>query len=398
MRKSMCATALCLVPSLFGCTIINNVSGGVGAGVDDGAGGGESITVTVGVSVGTGGTTSSAGEGGSGGSGGAGGGDVADTCPGMPVQVGLGVPVSIEATTATAKDDYKTFCADADGTTSARDLVYQLAVPEACTLTVALAPAPGFAGAFSFRTDCAAETGVYECVPTSATPTMKRAVSSGFYYVVVDGASSSDGAFTLDVACDPPSCGDGVVNAGEECDGGPGTHPADGCGDPGTPTACMIESVAAADMCSGVSPVSVSLGSPMTIPGSSTPFNSVGSQDDYHSIDPDCTPFPAVDQVFGFIPDQDGMLSITIGNDASGTPFCLGSELDGCWNHTLYLREAACETGTELTCSYPTYDGDDGVNSVSAQVTAGTPYYLFVDGADLSEFDMGPYFLDVTLE
>jgi hypothetical protein len=35
---------------------------------------------------------------------------------------------------------------------------------------------------------------------------------------------------------------------------------------------------------------------------------------------------------------------------------------------------------------------------VTATVTAGVPYYLFVDGADMTEYDSGPYFLDVTLQ
>lgn len=309
----------------------------------------------------------------------------------------MGQTASLFGTTIGAIDDYKTFCADPDASSSAPDVVYQLSFASECTMSLLLHSEPGFEGALDFQTSCGAD---FYCVaPTLGNAALKLPVLPGSYSVVVDGVNGSSGAFSLDVTCDVPQCGDGVVNSGEDCDGGPGATPGDGCGDPGTPNACKIEQTTAADTCADVVPVAVAAGAHFLLPAVPPPFNLTGASDDYHSVDPSCSPNPAVDQVFGFIPAVDGTLTVTIGRDANGQAYCLQDPIPaGCWNHTLYLREGTCETGTELTCAFPDYVTDDGVITVTAFVSAGVPYYLFVDGEDLSPYDVGPYILDVQLQ
>lgn len=405
MRKLTYLFAVAALPSALGCISINVTgdkdSGSAGVTVGAGTGGGGSSSSTGATGSGGSGAGGTGGNGGAGGAGGAGGGgvvDISDLCPGFPVTLNLGESTTLAGSTTHAHDDFKTFCADSDGSTAAPDVVYQLGLPSECTLSITLTTAGAFQGAFQLRQTCDAGSGA--CVnPLLSGPTLKQAVPSGFYSLVVDGVNRTSGDFTLDIACAPPACGDGVVNAGEQCDGGPGVKPADGCGDPGTPAACQIEAATASDTCAGVVPVNVSPGASLLLPAAPPPYNTTGATDDYHSVDPSCSPWPAIDQVFGFVPSADGTLTVTIGNDENGSPYCLQDPFPaGCWNHVLYVREATCENGTELTCAYPDYVTDNGVTTVSVSVTAGVAYYVFVDGEDISEYDRGPYFLQVSLQ
>jgi hypothetical protein len=382
-------------------------AGGMGSGAAGGAGGASASSASSSSGPGTGGAASSSSTSSSAsgttsatGTGGAGGGspNLDDSCPGTLTSVAVGDTVTFLGTTLGAADDFKTFCADADATTSAPDVVYQVDFASECTMTLALQQGPGFEAALGFRSICTTDADCTAGTPLAG-PTLTKAVPAGTYSIVVDGVLGTSGSFVLDVTCDAPQCGDSVVNAGEECDGGPGATPSDGCGDPGAADACKIQQTVAADTCASVVPVSVGANSHLLLPAIPPPFNSIGSNDDYQSVDPICTPFPAVDQVFGFLATASGTLTISVGADELGQAYCLQDPIPaGCWNHTLYLREGDCEAGTELMCSYPDYVTDNGVTTVTATVTAGTTYYLFVDGSDMTQYDSGPYLLDVTLQ
>jgi hypothetical protein len=404
MRTWLVLATLTAAPCALGCININIT----GQGSSSGSGSG-SVTVGVG-GAGSSSSSSSAGGGGAGGAGGStssaggaggtGGGvlNISDACPGLPVTLNQGAATTITGTTVGAHDDLKTLCADTDASTSAPDVVYQLGLPSPCTLSVTLHEQGAFQGAFSFRPSCSSLAG--DCVnPLVSGPTLVEATQPGFYSIVVDGVNKTAGDFTLDVACAVPACGDGVVNApSEACDGGPGVHPNDGCGDPGTPNACQVEATNAADGCSDVVPVNVSLGAPLRLPANPPPYNTTNAHDDFTSADPNCSPAPAVDQVFAFVPQADGTLDVTVGNDETGSAYCLQTPFPpGCWNHMLYARSGSCAAGTELGCAYPDYVTDNGVVSLHLAVTAGATYWVVVDGADMTVYDSGPYFLEVSL-
>lgn len=69
---------------------------------------------------------------------------------------------------------------------------------------------------------------------------MRWSFAAGTYFVVVDTAAGNAGAFSLSASLSAPACGDEVVAPDEDCDPGPAVAN-DGCGDPGTPGACLFE-------------------------------------------------------------------------------------------------------------------------------------------------------------
>jgi cysteine-rich repeat protein len=73
------------------------------------------------------------------------------------------------------------------------------------------------------------------CTAFGNTSATFSAVAGETYYVVVDGFDGAEGDYTLDLSCGGGFCGDGIENAGEECDDG-GNANNDGCS-----STCVIE-------------------------------------------------------------------------------------------------------------------------------------------------------------
>ncbi|MFO0611626.1 MAG: hypothetical protein U0414_03495 [Polyangiaceae bacterium] len=376
---------------LMGCVAVNIVVS------DDG---GETTTtvgayVTVGVTVGSGGSGT--------GSGGAGGSAPEETCPGLEVPVALGATVSLSGDTSAAADDWKTFCADSDASTSAKDLVYHLRLDAPCSLSVELVGQAGFEAALSFRTTCEAETGDYACLDTATQGTLlERHASAGEYYVVVDGAHNTSGAFTLQVKCMAPVCGDGIVNPGELCDGGPGIHPLDGCGDPGTASECKLEAGPVANTCAEISGSRViGTGQTLFLPDQLPLYDTTRATNEYESPTCSYVGVSGRDQVMSVQPSADGVLSLTIGQDYDGVDYCAPPfDQPTCWNHVMWVRESNCEGGQELACAWVDPVFDNGVSTLSFPVVAGRQYYVFVEGDldDPSPGHNGPYLVRAHLD
>lgn len=319
------------------------------------------------------------------------------TCePVSSVTLELDEPFDIVGSTRGAHDTHKTYCADPSDATSAPDRVMTIEIPEDCTLTVTMESSEGFDGAFQLQTGCADKGAQLGCINGQYGSTLLRGVAAGTYYLVVDGMNGTSGDFTLHATCAAPLCGDGALNAATEaCDGGLDPLLGDGCTDAGEENGCEIESVGAADTCAATSPFEVAISSPATLPSGVVPYTTIGAGSDHEGDE--ALFWPAVDEVFEFVPLETGTLRIRIGLDANGSPFCANDwSSPGCWNHVLYAREEACDA-PNIQLSYPNFITDDGVNELYFAVDAGKSYFVFVDGFDMTEFDAGPYYLDVSL-
>jgi hypothetical protein len=114
------------------------------------------------------------------------------------------------------------------------------------------------------------------------------------------------------------------------------------------------------------------------------------------------------DHVYRVRVSQAGSLTITLGNDTNGVPFCGADESvepafpypAGCWDRSLYVRQADCDAGTEVACD------DTGqywqTESVTFAAAADTDYFVFVDGWAAfangdDSYDRGIYTLEFDL-
>jgi hypothetical protein len=357
---------------------------------------------------GDGGFNQGGGGGGDGGSGGSGGGEGGaggamvvdggeDACPGDDPALALAVDggaIAFLGTTEGATDDEDTcFLGEANGA----DLVYAFTIDQTVTLHVELTDGEDFDGNLAVRSVCESDvvTDGY-CYLHSANGDVKAhslEVAAGTYYVVVDSAGTAEGEFRLEVEAASPACGDGVLNAGEDCDVGAGM-PDDGCGDPGAEGECEFEeAVEALDICPGQA---IAVGEGMTRLLSTSGFTTLGYTDDY---DGSCLGgFDAPDRVIAITPAVSGLLTVEIGYEEDGSEICVADIDDPrCWDYGLYLRTTCLDAESEVAvtgCS----DGGEVPESVSAVVVAGTPIFLFVDGYDLEFDSQGPFDLDITLE
>lgn len=343
--------------------------------------------------------------------------EATDACPGNLIELGLDQSVELTGTTKGAKDDYHEFCADSDPmTTSAPDVVFQLKTDHYCTFTADLTEIdPGFDAAFQIRaTTCADRAGGDDCANLATKGEhIGRELPPGTYFIVVDGANKTSGAFNLVLNCKSPTCGDGVLNSGEEqCDPGDPT-PGDGCGDPGGSNACKFQTSAAPDTCADVTDmfgtVTIAKGQTLFVPSELPLHNTAEANDDYGGT---CsfTGFSGPDQVFAVKPTGSGILTVIIGRDYNGIDYCQPPNYDQpeCWNSVAWMHEADCsndktkelpKAGNSSGCVYSDPVGTNNVLTLTQDVEAGKTYYLFVEG-DTPEGagHSGPYLLNMKLQ
>lgn len=329
-----------------------------------------------------------------------------DTCPGEKLTLSIGTSATVSGTLENATDDYQTFCADVSPEPTAADVVYELDVPAPATVTLEC-NASGFVPAMSLRKQqCTTEVGGDMCLQLGTTDlTTKVALEAGTYWIVIDTRYGSSGTFSLAATYATPMCGDGVVNAGEQCDPLVPTA-GDGCIDPGTANGCHF----------GEAPPDPTIvacpGGALTVEKGAAlqlgPYHNgsgnraeenvplAGSDCEYAAIGPE--------NVFHVTPAEDGTLTAQIGHDADGTTLYCDTHFD-CADFVLYLRTNRCDStdaGDELSCADFTPNplspfGFDELLTVTAPVTAGSDYWLVVDGLD-DTYGIGEYYLQISLQ
>ena len=329
-----------------------------------------------------------------------------DACPGEKIAPAMGASATVNGTIANATDDYQTFCADVSPEATAADVVYELDVPAAVTVTLEC-DATGFVPALSLRKhQCAAELGGDMCLHIGASHlSTKVALAAGTYWIVIDTRDGASGTFTLTATFATPTCGDGVVNPGEQCDPAVPTA-GDGCIDPGDADACRFGEAPldpAIVACPG-GPISIAKGASLVLgpynngsgDHAETNFPEAGTPCEYGGLGPE--------DVFRVTPTGDGTLTAQIGHDADGTTLYCDTHYD-CADFLLYLRANRCDSDVpadELACADFTPNpnnlfGFDELLTVSTPVTAGADTWVIVDGLD-DTYGIGAYYLQISLE
>lgn len=315
---------------------------------------------------------------------------ISDTCEGVAYTLMPGT-LTVHGTTTGAVDDYHSLCA----VTNAPDVAYALTLPQGGTLRAEVSASSGSSlhPVIDIREDCASG---YMCSDfgTGTSTTMLTTIPAGTYYLIVDAKDGTSGDFDMTLEFAPPVCGDGVVNDGEECD--PRDVAAgDGCGDPGQPDACKLQPPSGpGDQCPGEL-VRVFAGTTVltAVDGNST----YGFADDYEGS---CSYYPGgVDRVYQLVPAQSGTMTVSVGYEVDGTTsFCAADLWDSrCWGYQLYVRSSCEDAASELGCAMDS-DWPFKAESLSLPVTAGSPYFVFVDGYDEGSYSMGVFNLVISLD
>ncbi|AKU98851.1 Multiple EGF-like-domain protein 3 precursor [Labilithrix luteola] len=178
-------------------------------------------------------------------------------------------------------------------------------------------------------------------------------------YIVVDGKDANEsGRFNLDVSLVPPGCGDGFFTptVDEECDDG-NTISGDGCS-----ATCKLEkTITGVDKCPGYTLALTGTGN--TPRKGTVTFETTNLNADYVGA---CGG-NAKDGVVRVVPNVAGTLKAQARSMA---------------NVTVYARSVCNDPTTEFAKS--TYSTCTGVvhDTVTFGVSAGTEYFLFVDGLD----------------
>lgn len=242
------------------------------------------------------------------------------------------------------------------------DAIYTITAPIDGVLTAGV-PVAGFNVSLGARTTCPSSTTAsvpLACANASSDEGQEEisfsVVQGQTYYLIVDGTAATQfGPFTMLVDVRPPGCGDGLTSGAEQCDDG-NTIAGDGC----SPT-CTVEALAGIDTCPGYTlPLTGAGAGPrtgvLTINTSTLTANYAGN----------CGGS-----------SKEGVVVVTPPINGK-----LTAKLTGITYQTvLYARLTCNDAVSEKAC-----DDDAPVPPNSARdititgVTAGTPYYLFIDG------------------
>ncbi len=189
-----------------------------------------------------------------------------------------------------------------------------------------------------------------------------------------------------------------MVDPGEQCDPGVDFAPNDGCGAPGTTGQCQFVAPLGGTgaSCSDPQVFAVSTAAPVSILASAG-MSTYGYSD--HNIG-SCSQFTGgLERIFQITPATTGTLSVRVGYEADDvTSTCAVSPTaPECWAHMLYARTTCATASTELSC-VESHSAPNVPSTLSFAVTAGTPYFVFVDGYNGQSYSYGPFNLFVTLQ
>jgi cysteine-rich repeat protein len=327
----------------------------------------------------------------------------------------LGQSTTINATTAGSTENYTASCYNTSSTAppAAPNVVYAITLTAGGVLNLTLSAAAGstLLPALDIRTNCA--TPDFCSSSGTNSTTFSQDLPAGTYYVIVAGKPGTSGAFSLVASLTAATCGNGVVDPGEQCDPGAPFPANDGCNPPGTANQCQfIPAPVAEDKCPGQA-VAVPMGT--TVLALSQGMSTYGFKDDYFgtcagafgganaadggvgSGTSDGTGGP--DRVFQLTPAKTGTMTVSVGYEIDGvTSYCgMNMGLATCWASVLYARTTCNVAQPELACAV----GVSGTNltpaKISFAVTANTPVWVFVDGLDGNNDSYGPFNLIVSL-
>lgn len=358
----------------------DDASGSSASGGGDGGSGGATTNTTS--SAGGNGGDASGGGGQGGGSGGAGGQQHsgAETCPGEPYDLALGMPLTLAGTTTDAVGDYASFCGNgANG--SGAERVYAFTATEAGTLTITLLDnTEGLNGVIYAQESCGSpDIGSFINCQDQGDGLETFALDAqqgGVYYVFVDGRDGTKGDYVLEASLQPAACGDGVINdPAEDCDFGD-TNPGDGCD-----ASCQFEPPTDnSEACPG-EVIQIGLGAPVILDSFTT-----GYADDYTSCS---AVMGSPDRVFAVFPQANGTLTVTLPNLGQA-----GGGFDG----VLAGWAATCTPG--VTTMPPYLGCSDGANASDTETltftaVAGTLYFIVVDG--YANYSYGNFTLTIDL-
>ncbi|MBI5535717.1 MAG: hypothetical protein HY898_23500 [Deltaproteobacteria bacterium] len=245
-----------------------------------------------------------------------------ETCPGEPVVwTGSGT----DPRTFTDTDDTSLHWSDTNGSgcggTSARDTVYAVTADVDGIMTLSVAPT-GWDAAMYIRTACTTSSSEIACKDVVGSGQVEShtfwATAGATYYAFVDGyTASSQGPYTFNATLVPAA-------ADEKC---PGEN--------------------------------------LTFSGSPPAANATGNtNDNWNDYTGSCTTGASEDVVYHVIAPQAGTMKVTA-TPATG------------FDVAVYVRQGTC-TGTQVGCKDALGSGSAEVLNVTA--TAGTDYYIFVDG------------------
>lgn len=245
---------------------------------------------------------------------------------------------------------------------SGPDAIFKLTAPIDGVLTASV-PVAGFNVSLGARSTC----------PSSTTASLPLACSNGssddgqeeiaiavtqgqIYYLIVDGTTAKElGAFTMLVDVRPSGCGDALTSGGEQCDDG-NTINGDGCS-----STCTVEVLAGIDTC----------------PGYTLPLAGAGADPRTGVLTIDTSTLTANYAGNCGGSSKEGIVVVTPPINGK-----LTARLTGVTYQTiLYARGTCNDPVSELKC-----DDDAPTPTTAARdititgVTAGTPYYLFIDG------------------
>jgi cysteine-rich repeat protein len=187
------------------------------------------------------------------------------------------------------------------------------------------------------------------------------------YYFWVDG-TGGEGTYALELSLDA-TCGNGQIGGGEACDDGNTTN-GDGCS-----STCALESGSRTDACPTGTTGGIDLaGGPVWFTGDTSGFGN-----DLRST---CVSMSANDAVYVVTPSVSGTLRATV---------YTGPVSGASWDAQVYIR-SDCATMTDLACANDA--GSRGMETATTAVTAGTRYFVIVDGVSGS---VGPFRLSLEI-
>lgn len=238
--------------------------------------------------------------------------------------------------------------------------------------------------AIHVRRECFSSGTEIECrmEPTGPVRVTLPVTANQTYTLFVDsktGASfPSGGLYSMELTLAPATCGNGVLEAPEECDDD-NTDDGDGCS-----ATCTLEPMPAGiDTCPGaaIAFAGDAVDGPLTFrtSASTTPLSAAARTCGSGTT-------ARKDAIYQFVPPFNGYLS---------------ARAKGAFNLTLDLRSnclAQNSTTTTGSISCGNANGGNGEERVQGPVNAGETYYLIVDGPTTATNFDGPFTLDAVLE